>query len=594
VTQPRHGYTPAASTGSGGGGGGVTLPQVNAAITAAQALTHPAVPAYNLTPGNLVRWRAALANVRQGIGQAKILCIGDSTTLGAGSGVLTAYPARLASLLNTPTVIGFAPARATNTPDLRWTLGAGWSFVTNAGGFGGGQAYTATTGAGGALSFTPGLIFDTVDVYFAGDPAAGTAPVTVNNVTTTLNTAVTAGFRKQTISVSPGQHTISIGSPTGTVSIFGIDAYLSSASQVRVGNAGRSGSTADMWTSTALPANALAGITTHAPDLVIYMTGINENGYLTDAQLRTHIETIGTTVEGLGASFIIMSPVPSNEAAAPGITANQQAFRAMMRTVSDARGWPFIDLNTRLGSYTTINGLGWMADDYHPNAGGYADMAIAVAGALNTVEDSVSPRVTAVSRQRPANILWNTGDQICVPDTAAAAAGNVTMQSGQPSLMGGPGMIVPAGVQVQGVTFVANSGPTTPTAMFAFIAVPDPTGLARATIVAVSNDFGATAWTANTARKFSFRPADGGSGFWAPVVDTPIYAGLVQVAATPGVIRGIAGSAFVNPLLMPKWACVSGAAGSMTTPPAVGTVLILQDIANSANGLFARVSSTYN
>ena len=59
-------------------------------------------------PGNLKKWRNALTRVRTGAGNARVLCLGDSTTFGAYSnggadtGDLTtnSYPALLAGLFN--------------------------------------------------------------------------------------------------------------------------------------------------------------------------------------------------------------------------------------------------------------------------------------------------------------------------------------------------------------------------------------------------------------------------------------------------------------------------------------------------------------
>ncbi len=188
--------------------------------------------------------------------------------------------------------------------------------------------------------------------------------------------------------------------------------------------------------------------------------------------------------------------------------------------------------------------------------------------------------------------VWNLGDQICVPASASNASFTATTLSGQPMVTGGPGMMVPAGKEVQGVSFISNTGSTTLTAAFAFLAIPDPTGAPTATIVAVSNNYGATSWGSNAVRKFSFRSADGGSGYWTPSVDSPVYAAIVQVATTTSSLRGIsAGNVFTGAMLTPKLFAVVGAAGGMTTPPTVGTVVTLSDTQGAG---LCRLSSTYN
>ncbi len=206
------------------------------------------------------------------------------------------------------------------------------------------------------------------------------------------------------------------------------------------------------------------------------------------------------------------------------------------------------------------------------------------------------PRHTVIGRSGGTAVaavsdgeLWNTGDQICVPFSAAIASTTLTPTSGQPVLTGGPGMVVPAGRQVQGVSFVSNAAASALTNHFAFIAVPDEAGLAQAVVVAVSGNLLNAAWAANTIKKFSFRPADGGSGFWTPAANTPVYAGIVQTGTTPATLRGATTSGQVNSALMPKWN--ASAAGGVTTPATLASVLALND---SAAAAFCRLSSVYN
>ncbi len=184
---------------------------------------------------------------------------------------------------------------------------------------------------------------------------------------------------------------------------------------------------------------------------------------------------------------------------------------------------------------------------------------------------------------------WNTGDQICVPAASAVSATTLTPTSGQPYLTGGAGMMVPAGVQVQGITFVANAAAASLTNHFAFLAIPDEAGLAQATVIAVSANAGSAAWATNAAKKFSFRAADGGSGFWTPSADTPVYGGIVQAGTTPATLRGITTSGQVNATLVPKWSASS--AGGVTTPATLASVLALNDAPIMP---YCRLSRTYS
>jgi hypothetical protein len=196
-----------------------------------------------------------------------------------------------------------------------------------------------------------------------------------------------------------------------------------------------------------------------------------------------------------------------------------------------------------------------------------------------------SGKVTSVS----SNLLWNVSDQICVPASSGVAAATLACLSGQPYFTGGPGMMVPGGTQVQGITFVSSSAAAGLTHQFAFVAIPDELGRAQATVMALSQDLLNAAWGANVSKKFSFRTQDGGSGFWTPRFDTPVYGGIVQVGTTPAGLRGITGSAQVGTNMTPKWFASSST--GVTTPNTLATVMLIND-ANT--GAFCRVSKVYN
>ncbi len=185
---------------------------------------------------------------------------------------------------------------------------------------------------------------------------------------------------------------------------------------------------------------------------------------------------------------------------------------------------------------------------------------------------------------------WSVGDQVCVPMASAQSAANLSPTSGTAYLTGGPGMVVPAGVEVQGISFVSNAAAVTPTHQFAFIAVPDDTGLNQAVVVAVSNDLLTQAWATNSTKKFSFRTADGGSGFWTPTTDTPIYGGICQVAGTPATLRGFTSNGFIGVTMSPKW-FASALGGGKVFPKDLHTVMNINDAATYP---FCRVSRTYN
>ena len=182
------------------------------------------VPANGLTPVTSTQplryWSAALGKMRNGTRNAKLLMIGDSTTVGYGSTGAVGYlsggraknmPVRLATEMNKQYEAANAHAiwcdgnigslTTLNTFDSRVAFGTGWSLI-NINSFGG-SAFTCSSSTT-SFAFTPtatgcySASVDTFVVWYAQLPGGGSfswaidAGGTTNVSTSNASTAVTS------------------------------------------------------------------------------------------------------------------------------------------------------------------------------------------------------------------------------------------------------------------------------------------------------------------------------------------------------------------------------------------------------------------
>ena len=138
-----------------------------------------------------------------------------------------------------------------------------------------------------------------------------------------------------------------------------------------------------------------------------------------------------------------------------------------------------------------------------------------------------------------------------------AAAGSQTnnLVSGTLTVTGG--FVIPKGVTVNGISFVSNSGATTPTNQwFCLIAQSDRSVLAKTV------DATTAAWGANVVKNLAL------SAPYTASADIAVYAGIVVVAATPVSLRGSVTSNNVFTALAPPLAATSTT--GLTNPASLG------------------------
>jgi lysophospholipase L1-like esterase len=350
---------------------------------------------------HLVKWKAAVANMRAGLRRAKLMVISDSTGTGRGAGTganflidgyAKAWPARMASFL---TESGFkvydqslwTNQNSTDEPyadyDPRVTLGAGWDF---SGETLGGQFLRFSTGAATTTSFEPEAAFDTIEIYYyrSGD---GTFTVDVDGGAS-LGTVDCGApnddtIQKATFTVSLATHTINLNAVNDArFFVLGVVTYDSTAPGVDLIRACRSGAKVSNFVETALPFNSLNVIPQIDPDLTIIALSINdcEDGTNT----ATYRSDLADLIEACQASgdVILMTGPPQNTTAGGNNTILD--YTDQLEDLANEYEVPFLRIGgtrqiSRWNRYSTILTQFPYSEPRHPGELGYWDIGAAAA-----------------------------------------------------------------------------------------------------------------------------------------------------------------------------------------------------------------------
>jgi lysophospholipase L1-like esterase len=333
------------------------------------------------------KWDAARVKAATGLGNAKALFIGDSTTAGlyangnqfAGNGML-GWTRRLKALVTSQEIanaswIGSSHTTTTaefNSYDSRITFGANWTILqTSSDVLGGFPIYdAATTGLGGAantVSFNSGETFDTIDVYYISTPGGGQFTVDIGGaVLDTINTLnAVLGITKATVSCTLGANTVNIiKTVTGAVEITGVSCYKNN-NAIQLLNAGDGGySLSQMFNGVGFgPEN---GITAIDPDLTIISHGINDQALSKSlAEFKPKYQAVIDHCLQYGD---VALAIPSPYVAAD----TNLAYRNIIRELAAENGLNLFDFTEALGgSYAVANANGIMSIGAHPTSAGY-------------------------------------------------------------------------------------------------------------------------------------------------------------------------------------------------------------------------------
>jgi len=339
--------------------------------------------AVRVTPDRFPHWRPALSRVRLGLGDAKLLVISDSTAMGdddlAAPG--HSWPNNLASLIGdgaTPAAIGLATPPLPGSVDSRWTAGAGWPSDRNLG-FAL-KAWQAVAPAGALVYGDPRVTADRFDVYYATNYPFGSITVqATGGAAQTINCSGDPGIAKVTVSAAGAAttNTVSITATGDQVFICGVEPWLSTRSTVRVGNGGVASSSTDTWIASTPFFGGLESIKAYAPDLAIVCLGTNDA--INNAPPDRYLSQLQQIIDAAAVSgdVAVMTNVPAQESA---LVTLQAQYANAVRGLTTL---PLIDLFDRCGgTWDTLNGLGFMIDQHHPNPAGHWDVAGFVKAAL--------------------------------------------------------------------------------------------------------------------------------------------------------------------------------------------------------------------
>lgn len=353
------------------------------------------------TQAPMLKWRKAIANVRTGTARAKLLVVGDSTTVGAGAGtggttnLNAAFPrcfaARAATVLNQSFVPasfnsiwgsgGIASIVSYSTYDTRTTFGTGWAM--SGGGTLGSNFIRFTSGGGIAtFAFTPTASFDTITVYYYAAAGQGTFTTDIDGGASlgTTNTATGSGILSTSFTVAAGTHTININAQNnGSLFISGIIPSLSTTYGVDVVMAGHYGSTAANWSpgGTFGPLTALRAL---APDCTVVNLTINDANQGTDLNTyRSNLIQLISAAQDSG-DVVLMVGAPPNTTVTTKGTLDQYA--AVIYDLAEVYNCGVVDMLRRWGYYSNISAYFPYFDTLHPGNLAYADMGQAVASGL--------------------------------------------------------------------------------------------------------------------------------------------------------------------------------------------------------------------
>lgn len=347
-----------------------------------KAWTHGS--AFNI-PG-LPVWSSAVRAMQAGSANAIVLLLGDSTTVSFGANgngyngaQPLSYPADLQGLLNAAglsslnkhfwnqgNVDSLSPFPSYDT---RVTYGSGWGGNGTERAFGGTNIVNSTTT--NPLSFAPGVSFDTIDVYYATGAGLGTFTVDIGGASLgTLNCAGTAGYAKQTFTVSAGINTVNIKRVSGNVVFCAINCYTAAQKSIHIIAAGNNGALSD-WIANGSTGtdSAAANLGIVAPHLTVLCCTINDwnNAFnLTTFQNNTQAIINAAKVYG---DVILMTGVPTSTATTAQAT--QDSYTAVYSSLASSNSLKLIDMKAQWGSFAAANALGLYFDNIHPSGLGY-------------------------------------------------------------------------------------------------------------------------------------------------------------------------------------------------------------------------------
>ncbi len=399
---------------------------------------------YNFDPSLMPHHIAALANVKAGLGDERIMPVGDSTTYGSwslangdtGDSASAGYPAFLAQFFNAANInaqreafVGdgstSAGGETTLAKDARVVAGA---WIQQSGKTAGGCFMTDTT-VGSPLLFTPNAAVDNFKIWYGKNTGLGVLAYNLNGAGgSTVNTSATLGVGNVTISGTLGPNTLNLDYSSGAAGVFliGVEAWNSTISSVRILNSGWPfAKSADL----AGHASAFAAqdtVVAMAPDVILLDAGINDwaNG-VSLATYEANMQQMITAFK-VNSDVVLVTPAPTGIATVS--LATQQGFVNVLYKLAAVNKIPLIDNFSRWKSYEIANVAPLLfyqaGSNAHPNAHGYADFAQSIVTGLLSVGGSGSKAPGDKATNYPS--VYGSGTAYSLTATPAAVTFGTT------------------------------------------------------------------------------------------------------------------------------------------------------------------------
>lgn len=342
---------------------------------------------YQFEPNRLLKWRSARGKVLANLDNAKIACIGDSTTMGTGANTTTnlsrstSYPAAMARVM---AARGLVSSAQNFFGSGNVTLTSVDSRVTSSGAASLGAVNTTLGGAllqltgVGTWTYTPATACTVWDVYSVKTGGTGSFEINRDGGAADATVTGTATPTLVKTTVSGAGTALNMVRTVGTCYVAGVSAYTATKC-VEVWNMGASGARAANLATSTLGYSELSSISFYAPNLTVLMIGIN------DWEASTSVTAWQTSMRAVieaarvSGDVVLVTPVPTGGTASLN---TQKIYVDAMYDLAMYYGIPLVDNWNRWDSYATPNAAGFYFDTLHPAGPGYSDVGMMLGSLL--------------------------------------------------------------------------------------------------------------------------------------------------------------------------------------------------------------------
>jgi lysophospholipase L1-like esterase len=388
-------------------------------------------------------WGAAYERAVAGVGQAHIVCVGDSLSQGfytAEPYYLNGWVGRISTELASRT--GATPGTGVlpvyeefEFVDARTSVTGSWS--TFAGGF-----FTQGRSASASATFVLGPVTcSAFRVTYATESDGGAWTATVD-AGTPENYTSNGAASIATVDIDAGgvgSHTLTI-TATNRCYLVAVEAISLPLQGVKVSRIGRGSQETSALIANLDAKSSLSAFRSMSADLVIIEFGLNEaNNGTTTATFEANLGALIDEAKAIGASVLVLAAPPPNTSFISEATWN--TFRASMQSVATTKSVGFLDMADYWFSYAA--NAPYFFDNVHPNSAGHVDMARVVA---KFVVETVAPSTPStfvpsdiadlalwLDASHDASFSFSSGTVVSAWNDRSGNARNFTTVNGAPT-----------------------------------------------------------------------------------------------------------------------------------------------------------------